>query len=92
MIVRLYPEQEVSPGGVILPECARETTQKGVVEAVGPGILLTNGQRVPVGVKKGDHVILAKWAGTQFEDDGEKYVIVWQHDLLAVLKPETTED
>lgn len=84
VLVKPREEEERTPGGIILPDTAKEKPQEGVVVAVGPGKLLENGERRPVAVKEGDVVIFSKYAGTEVKIDGEEYLIVDEDSLLAV--------
>ncbi len=84
IIVKPISEEEKSPGGIVLPETAKEKPQEGEVIAVGPGKLLDNGQVVPLEVKVGDRVIYSKYGGTEIKIDGEEYVILRSDDLLAI--------
>jgi chaperonin GroES len=84
VLVKPCEEEERTPGGIILPDTAKEKPQEGVVVAVGPGKLLENGERRPVAVKVGDVVIFSKYAGTEVKIDGEEYLIVDEDSLLAV--------
>ncbi|MFN3420308.1 MAG: co-chaperone GroES [Armatimonadota bacterium] len=84
VLVKPREEEEKTPGGIILPDTAKEKPQEGVVIAVGPGKLLENGERRPVSVKEGDIVIFSKYAGTEIKIDGEEYLIVDEDSILAV--------
>ena len=71
--------------GIILPSVAEEKSQIAVVMAVGDGTLF-DGKEVKMKVKVGDNVLFAKYSGAEIEQDGQKYVIVRQADILAVLE------
>jgi len=75
--------EEKTPGGIVLPDTAKEKPQRGKVVAAGPGKLLENGKRAEMTVKKGDEVIYGKFAGTEVKVKGKDYVIVRESDLLA---------
>ena len=77
--------EEVTKGGIVLPGSAQEKPQQGEVVAVGGGILLQNGQRVPLEVQVGDKVVYAKYAGTEVKFNGEEFVILSEKDILVVL-------
>ena len=85
IIVQTKTAEEVSKGGIILPDTAKEKPQEGEVIAVGPGKLLDSGKTVPVDVKVGDNVIYSKYGGTEVKVDGKEYVILRQDDVLAIL-------
>ena len=78
--------EEVTAGGIVLPDTAREKPQRGRIIAVGPGKLLDDGKRGELDVKVGDEVFYGKYSGTEVEMKGEKYVILRESDILAVLK------
>jgi len=85
LLKRLEAEEKTS-GGIVLPDTAKEKPQKGKVLAVGEGKLLKDGKRAPVGVKKGDNVLFASYAGTEIKLDGEEYMLMDESDILAVLE------
>ncbi len=86
VVVARLEEEDKTPGGIILPETAKEKPQQGKVMAVGPGKLLDDGTRAKMSVKKGDVVIFAKYSGSEVEVDGKEVVIMHESDLLAVLE------
>ncbi len=77
---------EVTPSGIVLPEPAKEKPQEGKVLAVGPGVRNEKGERVPMDVKVGDKVLFAKYAGTEVKQDGTKYLIMRENDILAIVE------
>lgn len=79
-------EQTFAGGKLVLPETAKEKPQKGVVLAAGPGRLDEDGERVAMEVKVGDHVLYAKYAGTEVKIDGRKLLILKESDVLAVVE------
>jgi len=83
VLVKPIPREEVTKGGIILPDTAKEKPQEGEVLAVGPGRLGDDGKRLPMDVKVGDKVIYAKYAGTEIKIDGEEYIILRESDILA---------
>ncbi|ADC90075.1 chaperonin Cpn10 [Thermocrinis albus DSM 14484] len=87
IVVKRQEEQEQrTAAGIIIPDTAKEKPQIGEVVAVGEGKLLNNGQIVPLKVKVGDKVVFNKYAGTEVELDGEKYLIMSQDEVLAILE------
>lgn len=84
VIVEPLEGQEKSPGGIILPDTAKERPQEGKVLAVGPGALNDKGERSPMPVEVGDVVIFTEYGGTEIKVDGKKYLIVDERSLLAV--------
>lgn len=83
VVVKPITEEEVTKGGIILPDTAKERPQRGEIIAVGPGRLDENGKHIPMEVKKGDKVIYAKYAGTEIKEDDEEYLILRESDILA---------
>lgn len=77
--------EEITSGGIVLPDSAREKPQRGKVIATGPGKLLDSGQRGDMSVKKGDVVFYGKYSGTEVDINDEKYVIVRESDILAIV-------
>jgi chaperonin GroES len=75
----------MTKSGIVLPDTAKEKPQEGTVIAVGPGKILDDGKREAIDVKKGDKVLYAKYAGTEFKLDEEDLLIVSQKDILAVV-------
>jgi chaperonin GroES len=83
VVIRPTPKEEVSKGGIVLPDTAKEKPQEGKIIAVGPGRLTEEGNRIAMEVKKGDKVIYSKYAGTEFKLDGEELIIMREGDILA---------
>lgn len=76
---------ETTSGGIILPDSAREKPQRGVVIAVGPGKLLDSGKRGEMSVSLGDKVFYGKYSGTEIEFGTDKYVVLRESDILAIV-------
>jgi len=85
VVVRAIEEEQLTAGGIVLPDTAKEKPQQGEVMAVGTGKLLDNGERVPLEVKDGDRVIFAKYGGTEVKVKGEEYLILRESDILAIV-------
>jgi chaperonin GroES len=85
LVVEPIEQEEVTSGGIILPETAKEKPQMGKVIAAGPGRLDDDGKRVKPEVKVGDKVLYAKYSGTEFKTDGKKLLILRESDVLAVI-------
>jgi chaperonin GroES len=83
LVVEPIEEEEITAGGIVLPETAKEKPQKGVVLAVGPGERNDEGEYIPLEVKEGDHVLFAKYSGTEVKYDGKKLLIMRESDILA---------
>jgi chaperonin GroES len=85
LLIRQAGAEEVTSGGIILPDSAQEKPQRGTVVATGPGKLLDSGARGEMSVHVGDEVFYGKYSGTEVEFEGDKFVIVRENDLLAVI-------
>jgi chaperonin GroES len=83
VIVRPIEREEVTRGGIVLPDTAKEKPQEGEVLAVGPGRLSEDGKRMAMEVKVGDIVVYAKYGGTEIKVEGEELVILREGDILA---------
>jgi chaperonin GroES len=86
IVVEPVEQEEITAGGIVLPETAKEKPQQGVISAVGPGGRDEDGKRVQMDVKVGDKVLYAKYAGTEFKLDGKKLLILRESDLLAIIE------
>ena len=85
IVQKLEPEEKTS-GGILLPDSTKEKPQEAKVIAVGPGAVDDKGQRKPMDVKEGDHVLFAKYSGTEVKLDGQEYLILTDRDILAIVK------
>ena len=85
IVQKLEPEEKTS-GGILLPDSTKEKPQEAKVIAVGPGAVDDKGQRKPMDVKEGDHVLFAKYSGTEIKLDGQEYLILSDRDILAIVK------
>jgi chaperonin GroES len=85
VLVKVEEEETKTMGGILLPDTAQKKSQKGVVVAVGSGKMTEEGKRLPLEVKEGDEVLFAKYSGTEIEDKGEKYLLLSERDILAIL-------
>ena len=83
IVVKPIEREEVTKGGIILPDTAKEKPREGEIIAVGPEKLNDEGTRITMDVKVGDKVIYAKYAGTEVEIDGEKLLIMHESDIMA---------
>ncbi len=86
VIVEPLESEEVTPGGIVLPETAKERPQKGKVLAVGPGARDDQGKRIPIEVKVGDIVLYGRYSGTEVKIKDKKYLILRENDVLAILE------
>jgi chaperonin GroES len=85
VIVKRIEAEEKSPGGLIIPDTAKEKPQEGLVIAVGPGEQ-KDGKVISVDVHAGDHVLFGKYSGTEIKLDGEEHLILRESDILGVLE------
>jgi chaperonin GroES len=84
LVVKATQKEEVTKGGIVLPDTAKEKPQEGEVLAVGPGRMSDDGKtRIPMDVKVGDTVIYAKYGGTEIKIDNEELIILRESDILA---------
>ncbi len=85
VIVKRVEAEEVTAGGIVLPDSAQEKPKRGVVQAVGGGRLLDSGERSKPTVKENDEVVFTSYAGTEVKIDGQEYLIMEESDILGVL-------
>jgi chaperonin GroES len=86
VVVRRIEEDDRTPGGIIIPDTAKEKPQQGEVVAAGPGARDEKGQIQPLDVKAGDRILFGKWSGTEVKIDGEELLIMKESDILGVLE------
>jgi len=85
LVVEPLEAEEVTAGGIVLPETAKEKPQKGTVLSIGPGERDDKGKRIEMDVQTGDTVLYAKYAGTEIKVDGKKLLILKETDILAII-------
>ena len=85
VVLKQLVAEEITKSGIVLPGQAKEKPQQAEVVAVGPGGVV-DGKEITMQVKVGDKVIYSKYSGTEVELDEEKYVVVKQNDILAVIE------
>ena len=83
VVVKPTEKEEMTKGGIVLPDTAKEKPQEGKVIAVGPGKLSEDGKRIAMEVKVGDKVLYAKYGGTEVKIDDEELIILRESDILA---------
>jgi len=83
LVVKPIEREEVTRGGIVLPDTVKERPQEGEILAVGPGKLSDDGKRIAMDVKVGDTVVYAKYGGTEIKIDDEDLVILRESDILA---------
>ncbi|MGE0144328.1 MAG: co-chaperone GroES [Planctomycetota bacterium] len=85
VVLKRVAAEETTKGGIILPDSAKEKPREGIVQALGTGRLLKNGERAPFSVKVKDRVLFSSYAGTEVKVDGEEYVILSEDEILGVV-------
>ena len=75
-------DEQVSSGGIFIPDTAKEKPQEGLVVAVGPGRLSDDGNRIPMDVEVGDIVVYSKYSGTEYKEGDTEYLVVREDDIL----------
>lgn len=83
VVIKPIEQDQTTKGGIFLPDTAKEKPQEGEVVAVGPGRVSDDGKRIPMELSKGDKVIYSKFAGTEYKDGDEEYLILRESDILA---------
>ena len=83
LVVKPMEREEVTKGGIVLPDTVKERPQEGEVVAAGPGRMTDDGKRIAMDVKVGDIVMYAKYGGTEVKVDGEELMILRESDILA---------
>jgi chaperonin GroES len=86
LVIKPIEQEEVTAGGIVLPDTAKEKPQKGEVLAAGPGNRNDAGERVEMDVKVGDKVLYAKYAGTEIKLEGDKVLVLRESDILAIIE------
>jgi chaperonin GroES len=86
ILVKRAGEEEKTKGGIIIPDSAKEKPIQGKVIAVGKGEVSKDGKLIPLEVKEGDMVLLAKYAGTEIKVEGEGHLIVRENDILGIVE------
>ncbi len=85
VVVKRIEANDVTAGGIVLPESAKEKPKRGKIEAIGEGRLLSSGERSKMQVGKGDEVLFTSYAGTEVKIDGEEFLIMDESDILAIV-------
>jgi chaperonin GroES len=83
VVIKATKREDVTKGGIVLPDTAKDKPQEGIVVAVGPGRLTEDGKRIAMDIAMNDKVIYAKYAGTEFKLDDEELIILRETDILA---------
>ena len=85
ILVKRLEAEEVTKGGIVLPDTAKEKPKEGRVVEVGPGKILDDGKRGSMQIKKGERILFTSYAGTEIKIDGVEYLIMSEDDVLAVV-------
>jgi chaperonin GroES len=85
VVVEPLEQEDVTAGGIFVPDTAKEKPQQGIVLSVGPGDRDEDGERIPMDVKVKDKVLFAKYSGTEMKLDGKKLLVLRESDLLAIV-------
>ena len=86
VLVRRVEEEQRTPGGILIPDTAKEKPMQGEVIAVGPGGRNEKGEIVPLDVKPGDRILFGKWSGTEVKIDGEELLIMKESDIMGIVE------
>ena len=86
VVIEPSAREEMTKSGIVIPDTAKEKPQEGTILAVGPGRTLDDGKREPMDLRKGDKVLYAKYAGSEFKLEGEELLIISQKDILAIVE------
>ncbi|GAB3129215.1 co-chaperone GroES [Tsukamurella serpentis] len=85
ILVKATEAETATASGIIIPDTAKEKPQTGTVVAVGEGRVTEQGTRIPTGINEGDTVLYSKYGGTEFNYDGQEYLVLSSRDVLAVI-------
>ena len=86
VVVEVIDEPQTTASGIVLPDTAKEKSQRGKVLAVGSGKMLDSGERVALEVSEGDTVLFAKYGGTEVSLEGKELMILSERDIHAVVQ------
>ena len=86
VLVRRVDSDEVTAGGIIIPDTAKEKPMEGEIVATGPGARDESGSIQPLDVKAGDRILFGKWSGTEVKIDGDELLIMKESDIMGVIE------
>jgi len=86
ILIRRVEAENMTKGGIVLPDSAKEKPREGIVLALGDGRLMENGERAPFQVKAEDRVLFSSYAGTEIKVDGEDLLLVREEEILAIVE------
>lgn len=85
ILVKRMEEDMTTPGGIIIPDSAKEKPQRGKIVAAGQGRTSEDGKKIPLDVKVGDTILFGKYSGTELKLEGEDYLMMREEDVLGVI-------
>jgi len=86
VVVRRLTQEEKTPGGIIIPDTAKEKPMEGEIIAIGEGGRNEDGKLIPMAVRAGDHILFGKWSGTEVKIDGEELLIMKESDIMGIIE------
>ena len=86
VLIKRLEAEEVTAGGIVIPDNAKEKPSRGKVIAVGSGKILDNGETKPLIIKTGDVVLFGKYSGTEVKVDDEEYIVMSENDVLGIIE------
>jgi chaperonin GroES len=86
LLIEPLQSETTTPGGIVIPDTAKEKPQEGKIIAAGPGRKAEDGSLIPLSVKTGDIVMYKKWGGTDIKLDGKEHLLVKEEDILAIIE------
>ena len=86
VLVKRIEEAQVTKGGIVIPDTAKEKPIEGQVIAVGPGKMSDAGNRMSLQVKEGDRILFGKYSGTEIKVEGNEYLMMREEDILAIIE------
>ncbi len=86
ILVERIDEEEKTPGGIIIPDTAKEKPSQGRVVAVGNGKKTEDGKVIPLEVKVGDKILFGKYAGTEIKIEGKEYLMMREDEVFAIIE------
>jgi chaperonin GroES len=85
VLIKRIKEEELTKGGIVIPDTAKEKPQEGKVIAVGKGKYTDEGKLIPIEVRSGDKILFGKYSGSEVQLDGEEHIIMREDDILGIL-------
>jgi chaperonin GroES len=85
VLVKKSEDDQKTPGGIIIPDTAKEKPMEGEVIATGPGTRTEDGKIHPLAVKTGDRILFGKWSGTEIKMNGQEYLVMKESDIFGIV-------